>query len=494
MKYHFVNAATKISRLWLILLLFPVVLPAQDWQNICSPGVSFFKNCQGDVGATYRDSIVDMENGDTLLFSYPTIQPAINSKDCLDTLHGSVLGKKMIKKADGRIFLFTRNNDTLVVYSQAPLTTGNKFCSLPNNGYINATTSFIELEEFLNVTDSVRTYTLQAKDSLNNNITHPLNQTTIKLSKNHGFIKIPDVNLLLNDTSFYYLIGKESPQIGQQNISWIDIYDFDVGDEFHYYGSHDTMYSGGSYWYVIKKILEKTMYDFNDSVTYLIEYCKREVTYSNPQLTNIHDTITKTYSFISLSQDTAAGIMPHHFYPVDTLASEYYTQIDLYPGRLSKGVERDNYITYGNGCWQSYSSDTAFMYEYTAGLGETFFYSIGGFYWAEIWEERLVYFKKGTETWGTPVSTDCTTLVPVDVIPAPETEISIYPVPVSTNITIETPYQGQLTIQNLQGQEVIHHQITKPKTRFDISTLPSGVYLVKVTGERAVKVGKFVKQ
>jgi len=73
-------------------------------------------------------------------------------------------------------------------------------------------------------------------------------------------------------------------------------------------------------------------------------------------------------------------------------------------------------------------------------------------------------------------------------------QTSISPNPASTHITIETPYQGQISIFNLHGQELICRQITESKTVIDISTLPSGVYLVKVTGERAVQVGKFVKQ
>ena len=75
-----------------------------------------------------------------------------------------------------------------------------------------------------------------------------------------------------------------------------------------------------------------------------------------------------------------------------------------------------------------------------------------------------------------------------------EPELSIFPNPPSTHITIETPHEGQLTILTLQGQELINQQITEPKTHIDISSLPSGIYLVKVTGERSVTLGKFIKQ
>jgi hypothetical protein len=73
---------------------------------------------------------------------------------------------------------------------------------------------------------------------------------------------------------------------------------------------------------------------------------------------------------------------------------------------------------------------------------------------------------------------------------------SLYPNPTSNLVTIETavaPVISQLSIMNLNGQAVLTHQISEPKTTIDISNLPSGVYFVRVTNERTVEVGKFVK-
>jgi photosystem II stability/assembly factor-like uncharacterized protein len=75
--------------------------------------------------------------------------------------------------------------------------------------------------------------------------------------------------------------------------------------------------------------------------------------------------------------------------------------------------------------------------------------------------------------------------------------LKIYPNPSSTHVTIETfsiPTKSRLSIMNPNGQELITRQITEPKTQIDISNLPSGLYFVRVTGERTVEVGKFVKQ
>ena len=75
-----------------------------------------------------------------------------------------------------------------------------------------------------------------------------------------------------------------------------------------------------------------------------------------------------------------------------------------------------------------------------------------------------------------------------------EPELSIYPNPTSTHITIETPVESLLSIMNLNGKELLKQPITEPKTVVDISTLPNGIYFVRVTGDKAVHVGMFVKQ
>jgi hypothetical protein len=53
---------------------------------------------------------------------------------------------------------------------------------------------------------------------------------------------------------------------------------------------------------------------------------------------------------------------------------------------------------------------------------------------------------------------------------------------------------GNLTIVDIEGQELITRQITEPKTQIDISNLPSGVYFVRLINDKTVEVGKFVKE
>jgi hypothetical protein len=69
----------------------------------------------------------------------------------------------------------------------------------------------------------------------------------------------------------------------------------------------------------------------------------------------------------------------------------------------------------------------------------------------------------------------------------------VYPNPSSDKISITTFAEGSLSIQNLNGQELLKEEITATKTQIDISNLSKGVYFLKVTGERTVRVGKFIK-
>jgi hypothetical protein len=72
--------------------------------------------------------------------------------------------------------------------------------------------------------------------------------------------------------------------------------------------------------------------------------------------------------------------------------------------------------------------------------------------------------------------------------------LKLYPNPTSTNITIETTAKGHLCIPNLNGKELLHQEITPPSVTLDVSSLPTGVYFVRLTGEKSVQVGKFIKQ
>ena len=72
--------------------------------------------------------------------------------------------------------------------------------------------------------------------------------------------------------------------------------------------------------------------------------------------------------------------------------------------------------------------------------------------------------------------------------------LKLYPNPTCDNLIVEKVEKGILTVINLSGMLFLSEEITKPSTTIDVSNLPSGVYVLKVVGEKEVKVGKFIKE
>lgn len=75
-------------------------------------------------------------------------------------------------------------------------------------------------------------------------------------------------------------------------------------------------------------------------------------------------------------------------------------------------------------------------------------------------------------------------------------QISIHPNPASEQLVVDVLVGSpklDLSILNLQGQQVLNRKLWDAKTTIDISPLPSGVYAVKVAGEATEMVRKFVK-
>jgi len=77
-----------------------------------------------------------------------------------------------------------------------------------------------------------------------------------------------------------------------------------------------------------------------------------------------------------------------------------------------------------------------------------------------------------------------------------ENNISVYPNPSSTTLTISTPFQSanaELSIMNIQGHILLKQALTQGKAVVDVSGFAKGMYFVKVNGDRRVEINKFIK-
>ena len=71
--------------------------------------------------------------------------------------------------------------------------------------------------------------------------------------------------------------------------------------------------------------------------------------------------------------------------------------------------------------------------------------------------------------------------------------INLYPNPASNEITIEFPQSAVIEIRNMQGQ-LIKTINSSGKANIDVSSFPSGVYVVEAITDKGVAVKRFVKE
>ena len=75
--------------------------------------------------------------------------------------------------------------------------------------------------------------------------------------------------------------------------------------------------------------------------------------------------------------------------------------------------------------------------------------------------------------------------------------LTTYPNPVKEKFSIKSSFLTgdiHLSIFNIRGQELIERKINSQNTQIDISTLPAGIYFVRLKNEQTVEVGKIIKE
>jgi len=425
-------------------LLFPLfffwinILVAQNYQNICTPGITFYRSPDNDFMAFRSDSVLPVGGGDTLFLSYRAIRTHADT-GCLDTTSGSILGRKIYKIQTGWFYLFNRNGDTVKINTQATLNQSWRFCPLASNGYLEAKVTSITSDSIFGAPDGVKIITFQAKDAGNNNIAHPLNQKFISLSQHWGLSRMLDVFSVPGDTTVYTLAGKSVPAVGIQNLTWPEIYDYHIGDAFHYIGGAST-----AGWKTIIKVLTRTDYG-SDSVKYTLEHCQQLMSATYPNYSTVHDTIAETFSFLENPQNTWLSRLPGEFIRESYSADDYWFSTQYFPDRRQKGVSWGGFLftpewNGGDTCWRTGNgySWTISTWNYTEGLGRTRTYwnQADPPYYAQM-EENLVYYKKGAVSWGTPITTDCFTLLRIESKKAEvQTWIKVAPNPAETEVQV----------------------------------------------------------
>jgi hypothetical protein len=423
----------------LLFFLLTVELPAQNYRTVNSDRTGFFMN-EYEITSLRIDSVKAIGD-DTVYFPMKNIQEIYTEWECFSPYAPSWIGEKVIIGSDGTNIFFNRINDSIRIKTGAKK--GEEWLCYISEGSLKiyAKVTDCGTKSFIGVVDSVKTITFEAYNKYDKQIEHAINDKEIILSKNHGFVKtlnfffFPD----FEGSYFYYdhlqelsLCGLTNPQIGIDNLTWKEVYDFDVGDEIHTFYEYYCMPEPDGY-DVFKDILKYIKKEIQgDNIFYTIERRQRKETHleGNVDVVVTHDTIGRL-----ITDNSIFNVLPDEPVITDYEAYSYSMNITGCNGRLSKSEPSYQEIIYlaWDSCW-SYTNVEGFdpIYTYIEGLG-------GPYYSAESYwcigsnlERSLKYYKKGGETWGTPyVISD---LEEINTEPYFE----LYPNPVTDRLFIKT--------------------------------------------------------
>lgn len=413
--------------------------------------------------------------------------------ECTKQDRATWLGSKIIYHNNLKYTFFTQNSDPLSF--DFSVNTGDSALIFENTTekfYLTFAKS--DTITVLNFQDSARFYALIHTDVSGVTINSSLNQKQVIIAKNLGLVQFFQVDAFPEVLNPVYLLGNQSPDLGLAKLTNGIIYDYAVGDVFQYHEIVHYNYSPPGQdadLYIRYTITGKEV--SADSVYYTA--VKHIFEPGNPIETN--DFITMKYK----ADEVIAQIPYEYTNPADfpfisrSLHYENYCGAKRWTYRV-KPNQGLRYCSIDN-CWGSNDVPGPAPTQedvYTSGLG--LYYSI---YWENVinWNDQgyhhtseLIYSRKNEIECGTEA------FLGLDENPADANLFTVYPIPAKDFLNIETVNQKncRLSIQTINGQEVQKQLLENTFTQINISSLKSGIYLVKLTTDDAVWVEMIVKE
>lgn len=467
---------------------------AHDYQTLYSNRIALFENSEKQIKALRIDSVKAVT--DSVFYPFATIQRI--SESCISPYKASWIGEKVVIKPDGTNLFFNRDGDTITMKTHAR---GNETWIAFQRGddfRVKATVQSVGLENFLGLTDSVKTITLTVTDKNGNPQQHSLNNLKLKISKTYGFIEplnfylFPDITVSFpaDRLEIYSLVGLTNPNVvGVQNLTWFEVYDFQPGDEFHVQ-MHKT---GDAYLYLpfreydnrcIYKYLERI--DYTDSIVYY--YTRKqsiETVYTDSTTLELFNDTLKSVVKVNPDFEKLPGepvIGTFTAYSMNMINSKFRTK--TIPGSLLIYGLQDSCLSpiTGEGC--------VYNEKYIDGLGGPYYFCSG--YVGDTEERKLVYYKKGETEWGEK-------LVITSVLEIKTNNyLKFFPNPADTYIIISNPSNikiNKLMLFDFSGRIVkTFEALELARGTLNMQHLLPGIYLLKAETDVGVETEKLVVQ
>jgi hypothetical protein len=467
-----------------------------------SQDVFYFDMNVGTIWPIKVDS-TSVENGNTTLFFNEGMISLYGSEyNCIDTAGPNILGPKLTVMQNGDYHFYNRYGDTIKIYMNAPVDS-IWVCYQDSNLTVSVQVESIENSFFNGVNEAIHTYRFSVEGNTNYNTT--IDQRYLKIGEINGlistfawvvfpyFFDFLDIGNRIEKSSFH---NNQYPDFNEVvSASEADIYNFQIGDEFHVTKSR----SHGNPFVYDKEltklnVLGRSENSMNVSITYVRERqmgldsifidSQDEGHYFYIYNEIVVDTLVETYSKSELKfsmpmyfNDIGANAMGILFERPAYFQSYYY--IDAY------GADSCAYFDvfyYGE------------IDEYILGLG-------GPYY--EYYHDNQPGIEQGRELTYFNLVDGSVYGQPVEFVSLNDNielaDFQLFPNPAKTQITIELPANEsglQIQILDMMGR-IIYTEEPKIGSQthvIDISGVEQGVYIVQLTDENSVLgMKRFVK-
>lgn len=475
----------------IVFVLMTFQIAAQNYRTANTTQTTYYEQTIGwqTVNIPFKaDNFNVQSNGDTLIYFLEILDNSVYTDSlqlCIDTASTPSQGEKVLLKPDGTDIYYNENNEPITIKTTANL--GETWLLFDENIKIEATLSQIAMQNVFGVMDSVKTLTLQVFDNLNTPISHSLNGEIFELSQHFGFVSIPNFYHFPNDIK-RNLKGVQNPKLGVYNITRNDVYNFNVGDEFHI--EEGNIFSKHYY----KVFILSKQLDANNHWEYTYDVVRHVFWEYN------FDTNSDTA--IELSGTVPQQLLPQTIVDLSALPMIFYQDSSgiggyskIEPSNINNRVQKvfdEAFWESDDGCWGYGFLSISYLNTYIEGLGGPY----GGSSSGNAIMATLKYYKKGNEIYGTPIDFDL--IMPTENIIGESENLKIYPNPAQDFITIELENQANfdyniLIINNL-GQIVQQDILNQNVQQIPVNHLPKGIYTLRIENEKTVFVKRFIKK
>lgn len=470
----------------------------QNYQTVRSDEINYYSTQNYDYVLGVRVDNIEMQGADSVFYSFKTIRENEGLGDydpCKFYVGDSWMGNRVVIKPDGKNIFYNRDNEPIVIETQAQLGDVFNVYNYSNGDWINGeVTSKLQMAIFGDM-DSIKVITLTSNAPL------PFNHNKIILSENYGFIEFfapysfpypyEGPSSLNDDHDFpvgyngnFRLIGFNHTGLTKPTIG--DVYNYDIGDDIWTFSSIE---QEGELTETIhnRKVINKFDYG-NDSVVYIVEDTE-DITVHNSDgeghLTTGGSATSKMFKHLD---QWNTPFMPEEFDGIDGWTSLFINECH----DIQEVIRKQGFSFAG--------SDSCLIVD---PYGENMMYTtINGVGWLKpsgnnqtgdkIYTSDILFYEKdnGEDNCGTPLV--------LGVGSVPKAEMKVYPNPTEGEITVEMNCGGDdliISLVDRSGRLVkVWNEQNGDEMYLDLKDVTSGTYTLIVENEHVVTQQHLVKK